>query len=170
MAAKLPPKQRRFVEEYLVDLNASAAYRRAGYQTGNPNVLGPRMLANARIQTELQEALQKRQVRCQIKQDDVLLSLKRLVEANIADYAAWDRELLALVPSTGLTREQTYCIQEISMDKDGRVKIKLHDKIAAAVALLKHVTATEADDESRKIEVRIHVMSQGNDGHIANQS
>lgn len=169
MAAKLPPKQRRFVDEYLVDLNASAAYRRAGYQTGNPNVLGPRMLANARIQTELQKALQKRQVRCQIKQDDVLLSLKRIVDSNMADFAAWDGKRLALVPSAELTREQTYCIQEISMDKDGRIKIKLHDKIAAAVGLLKHVTATEADDESRKIDVRIHVMSHGSE-RIANPS
>ncbi len=30
MAANLTSKQQRFVEEYLIDLNASAAYRRAG--------------------------------------------------------------------------------------------------------------------------------------------
>jgi phage terminase small subunit len=32
VAGKLTPKQERFVSEYLVDLNAVAAYRRAGYR------------------------------------------------------------------------------------------------------------------------------------------
>jgi phage terminase small subunit len=158
MKNKLPPKQQRFVDEYLVDLNASAAYLRAGYSAGSPNVCGPRLLAKASIQAAVQIALQKRQQRCEVRQDDVMLSLKRIVDANMVDYAAWDGANLILNPSEKLTREQTYCIQEISMDKDGRVKIKLHDKIAAAVGLLKHVAATEPDEESRKIEVNIRVM------------
>lgn len=44
----LLPKQRRFVEEYLVCLNASEAARRAGYAT-KANVQGARMLANDSI-------------------------------------------------------------------------------------------------------------------------
>lgn len=47
--ASLNAKQRRFVEEYLVCLNASEAARRAKYAT-KPNVQGARMLANASIQ------------------------------------------------------------------------------------------------------------------------
>ena len=38
---RLTPKQQAFVQEYLVDLNASAAYLRAGYVTNNADVHGP---------------------------------------------------------------------------------------------------------------------------------
>lgn len=44
MTKVLTPKQERFVEEYLIDLNATQAAVRAGY--ANPNKQGPRLLVN----------------------------------------------------------------------------------------------------------------------------
>ena len=52
MARGLTPKQQRFVEEYLVDLNSSAAARRAGY-TGDANTIGPRLLANVGVSQQI---------------------------------------------------------------------------------------------------------------------
>lgn len=76
MTAKpLPPKQQAFVREYLIDLNASAAYRRAGYRTGNANVLGPRLLANAGIQAAIQSAMDARAKRTEINADYVLQNI-----------------------------------------------------------------------------------------------
>jgi phage terminase small subunit len=40
----LTPKQTRFVEEYLIDLNATAAAIRAGYSAKTANQQGPRLL------------------------------------------------------------------------------------------------------------------------------
>lgn len=78
MAAKgheLPAKQARFVAEYLKDLNASAAYLRAGYKTANPHVLGPALLAKPRIKALVQNGMDKRAERVQITADDVLRNI-----------------------------------------------------------------------------------------------
>ena len=47
----MTPKQQRFVEEYLVDLNASAAYARAGYvaRGNSAEVNASRLLRNAQV-------------------------------------------------------------------------------------------------------------------------
>ena len=41
---KLTEKQKRFVQEYLVDLNATAAARRAGYSEKTADRIGPELL------------------------------------------------------------------------------------------------------------------------------
>jgi len=58
VANTLTPKQQRFVEEYLVDLNASAAYRRAGYAAkGNSaEVNAVRLLRNAQVAAAIETA------------------------------------------------------------------------------------------------------------------
>lgn len=49
MASSLTPKQQRFVEEYLVDGNATQAAIRAGYAESGAHVEGARLLKNAKI-------------------------------------------------------------------------------------------------------------------------
>ncbi len=44
--ASLTPKQARFVEEYLIDLNATQAAIRAGYSAKTAEVQGSRLLGN----------------------------------------------------------------------------------------------------------------------------
>lgn len=76
----LTPKQQRFVREYLIDLNASAAYRRAGYTSGNADVNGPRLMGKAGIQAALQAALAERSKRTEITADFVLGSLNEVAQ------------------------------------------------------------------------------------------
>lgn len=71
----MTPKQEAFVREYLIDLNASAAYRRAGYKTGNADVLGPRMLGNVGIKLAIQQRMEERAQRVQITADQVLQNI-----------------------------------------------------------------------------------------------
>lgn len=49
----LTPKQARFVDEYLLDLNATQAAIRAGYSAANADVTGPRMLGNVGVAAAL---------------------------------------------------------------------------------------------------------------------
>lgn len=81
-AKKLTPKQEMFVAEYLKDLNASAAARRAGY-TGDPNTVGPRLLANVGVRSRIEQAKAKRVERLELTQDRVLLELCRLAFFDI---------------------------------------------------------------------------------------
>lgn len=81
----LTPKQARFVQEYLIDLNATQAAVRAGYSERTACEQGSRLLANVKVQTALQAAMQARQARTEVTQDYVI---GKLVE--IADKAASD--------------------------------------------------------------------------------
>ena len=52
----LTPKQARFVEEYLIDLNATQAAIRAGYSTHTADVQGSRLLSNVKVAAAIQAA------------------------------------------------------------------------------------------------------------------
>ena len=78
----LTDKQRRFVDEYLVDLNASQAAVRAGY-TGDPNTIGPRLLANVGIRSLVARRMADRSNRTEITQDRVLQELARLAFVDL---------------------------------------------------------------------------------------
>jgi phage terminase small subunit len=72
MAGKLTPKQERFVEEYLVDLNATKAAERAGYSARTANEQGARLLANVSVQEAIQAAKAKRAKKIAVSAEDVL--------------------------------------------------------------------------------------------------
>ena len=72
MAGKLTPRQERFVEEYLVDLNATKAAARAGYSERTANEQGARLLVNVSVQKAIQEAKQSRATRIAVNAEDVL--------------------------------------------------------------------------------------------------
>lgn len=57
---KLTPKQQRFVEEYLIDLNASQAAIRAGYSEKTAGAVGHENLKKPEIQDSLKDAIEKR--------------------------------------------------------------------------------------------------------------
>ncbi len=70
--AKLTPKQQRFVDEYLIDLNATQAAIRAGYSPKTANREGNRLLSKVDIQQAIEQAKAERSERTKITQDDVL--------------------------------------------------------------------------------------------------
>lgn len=77
---KLTPKQARFVEEYLVDLNATAAAIRAGYSRNRASEIGWQLLQKTTILRAVQAAQAERSARTQITQDYVIANLKEIVE------------------------------------------------------------------------------------------
>jgi len=92
----LTPKQQRFVLEYLKDLNASAAYRRAGYKTGNADVTGPRLLGNVRVQAEISKRLAARSEKVELTAEQVLRELKTAAFLDPIELFAKDGTLLPL--------------------------------------------------------------------------
>lgn len=137
---RLTPKQRLFVDAYLVSLNASEAARQAGYRS--PRLLGQQLLANP----SLQSAIQARQAQLAdanaVTPERVIQELALVAFANMADYAAWDSAGVTLKASTALTAAQTRVVGEISQttSKDGgTVRFKLHSKVAALAHLGKHL-------------------------------
>lgn len=76
-------KQKRFVDEYLKDLNASAAARRAGYSVKTADRIGPELLGKTCVSKLIAERIQKRQQRTEITQDFVLTNLKEIVQRSM---------------------------------------------------------------------------------------
>lgn len=87
----LTPKQKRFVAEYLIDLNATAAAKRAGYSEKNAGKIGPELLGKTRISAAIQEAIQRRSQRTEVTQDYVIGKLKAIADKKASD--APDSEL-----------------------------------------------------------------------------
>ena len=79
----LTPKQARFVEEYLLDLNATQAAIRAGYSAKTAEVQGSRLLGNAKIAAAVKKAQEARSERTRIDQDWVIERLVGVYEASM---------------------------------------------------------------------------------------
>ena len=88
----LTPKQQRFVDEYLIDLNATQAAIRAGYSIKTAKVIAAQNLSKLNIQKAIQEAQNKLQERTEITQDYVLKSLHSIVERCMQQEAVRSRD------------------------------------------------------------------------------
>ena len=144
----MTPKQERFVEEYLVDLNATQAAVRAGYSAATAEVQGPRLLGNVRVAAAIAETQAARSKRTAISADRVVAELAKIAFANMADYMQPNGD--SYLDFSALTRDQAAALQEVTVEEFvkgrgedkrdvRRVKFKLADKRAALVDLGRHL-------------------------------
>ena len=77
-AGTLTPRQRRFIEEYMVDLNGTQAAIRAGYAPGGARQHASRLLAQAPVQAALAQAMSERRKRTELTADEVIGDLREL--------------------------------------------------------------------------------------------
>ena len=142
----LTPKQRRFVEEYLIDLNATAAAIRAGYSEKYANRSGPSLIVkNSLVADAIRVAKAKRSARTEVTQDRVILELARIAFLDPRKVFKWGPEGVTLLPSDGLTEDEAAAVCEVSQtfsDTGGSIKGKVHDKIKALDLLCKHLGIT----------------------------
>lgn len=83
----LTEKQKAFVREYLVDLNATAAAKRAGYSEKTAYSVGNENLTKPEISKAIQKAMQERQERTQVTQDMVVQEISKVAFKDAADFA-----------------------------------------------------------------------------------
>lgn len=146
-------KQRRFVDEYLIDLNATQAAIRAGYSQRTGRDIGCENLAKPNIAAAIQERMQARSERTEITQDRVLTELAKLGFSDIRKAIKWGtlgavtNELTAetliensveLIDSADVDDDTAVAIAEISQTPQG-IKLKMHDKRAALVDIGRHL-------------------------------
>jgi phage terminase small subunit len=78
----LTPKQQRFVDEYLKDLNAAAAARRAGYSSKNARKIGHQLLGKTRLSEAIVAAKAERARRCKLSATWVIRRLRKEATAK----------------------------------------------------------------------------------------
>ena len=125
--AKLTEKQQRFVEEYLIDLNATQAAIRAGYSAKTADQQGSRMLANVKVQQAVSEAMAKRSKRTGVNQDRVVLELARIAFVKMTDI----------------------------VDDEGRIKQDANDDDLACIESVKYKNSESDTGSSEEREVKI---------------
>lgn len=158
-------KQKIFADEYLIDLNATRAYR-AAYpnckKDSSADAAARKLLGNTRIQTYITERMEERQKRTEITQDRVLNELAAIAFSNAADYAKVverqattevDGNIIPLVGEDGepilyrtveleltdnLTEEQQRALGTIKKGRDG-LEQKPCDKVKALELLGRHL-------------------------------
>jgi phage terminase small subunit len=98
----LTPKQQRFVEEYLKDLNAAAAARRAGYSSKTADRIGYQLLEKTRVSEAIIAAKAERARRCKLSADWVIRRLRKEATAKGENASARVRALELLGKHLGL--------------------------------------------------------------------
>lgn len=155
----LTEKQARFVAEYLVDLNATEAAKRAGYSEKTAYAIGFENLKKPEIQETIREAMDARSERTEITQDRVLQELARIAFANGTDFAriVSTPTVTTVVDEEGYTQQVLQPVQRVELVdtdkvdpekraaiagiKEGKfgIEVKLFDKVKALELLGRHL-------------------------------
>lgn len=164
-------KQKRFVEEYLIDLNATQAAIRAGYSPETAGAIGAENLKKPDIKSRIDKAMAERSRRTGVSADRVLLELAKIAFVNAADVI--DAETATVVENA--SRDDTAAIQSVKVKtfgEDGLEReIKMADKLKALELLGKHLgmfkdkveLSGSLETEKNKLDDLIRQM-RGGDG------
>lgn len=177
-------KQKAFCNEYLIDFNATRAYKVAypNCKTDETaSVNGSRLLGNAKVKEYIEQKTNEKQERTEIKQDRVLQELINIAFSNGTDFAQivtkeyednqYDEDgnitgtttktyqCLELTPTDKLTPAQKSAVTGIKKTTNG-IEIKTADKVKALELLGKHLGMFKDKieiDQDKPFEVNIIV-------------
>lgn len=144
-------RERRFVDEYLVDFDAARSAVAAGYSERRAKQAGHELLKRERVQELLRVRRADLQRRTEVTQERVIEELRRIAFADIRDLFVWSEERAAYIPSTNLTEEQAAAIQAVEAEttyftrEDGteekrvRLKLRTWSKPDALEKIMRHL-------------------------------
>ena len=150
---QITDRMKKFVDEYLIDFNATQAAIRAGYSESTANEQGSQLLARPDIRELVAEGQKEIMERTQTFQDNAVAELKIVGFSDLADFlTVKDGGIVEQKSFDQLTKEQTKCIKKIkqtvrtSHSSDGSIlhqtatlEIELHDKLKALELLGRHL-------------------------------
>jgi len=166
---KLTPKQERFVEEYLVDRNATQAAIRAGYNPKTAGTQGARLLKHDGVAEALQARASTALARLEVTEERTMQELAVVGFSNIKDYLEWDEDRgLIVKDSADIPDVLAAAIESIeeqvleSRNKDGsriyirtKRKIKLYPKLPA----LQLISEYQGLTDSMTPKVTVHLIT-----------
>lgn len=130
----LPPKEAKFVQEYLVDLNATQAALRSGYSAPSAHTTGWELLQKPKVAAAIAEAKRRRVRKTRITQERVLHELALLAFSDFTHYEVDDEGKLTTVAGApvGARRAVSSVKRKVRYGPDGtrevEIELKLWDK------------------------------------------
>lgn len=163
-------KQKIFADEYLIDLNATRAYKVAYPHVKNDKTAAAaatRLLRNVKVQKYIEERMQDRQKRTEITQDRVLQELAAIAFSRATDFVQIVNDRVILTDTSKLSDIQIRAIAGIKEGKNG-IELKLNDKEKALELLGRHlgmfkdrVEVSGLEDEKKKLDDILQQMRGG---------
>lgn len=134
-------KQKIFADEYLIDLNATRAYRVAYPSVKKDETAAAaaaRMLRNVKVASYIQDRMEERQKRTEVTQDRVVQELAASAFAKATDYVEIRGGRVVIKDTSQLEDNQIRAIAGIKEGANG-IEIKLNDKEKALELLGRHL-------------------------------
>jgi phage terminase small subunit len=163
-------KQKIFADEYLIDLNATRAYKVAYPSIKKDEIAavnGSKLLRNTKVADYIQKRMQDRQKRTEITQDRVLEELAAIAFARATDFAEIKGGCVIIKDTSGLSEQQIKAIAGIKEGKFG-IELKLNDKEKALELLGRHLgmfkdrlEVSGLEEEKKKLDDILKQMRGG---------
>ena len=155
-------KQQRFVDEYLIDLNATQAAIRAGYSVKTANEQGAQNLAKVSIQQAIAEQMADRSRRTGVNRDRIVLELARIAFAKITDIVDSEGKIKSTATDDDLACIESvkYKGSESETSSSVEREVKLSSKLKALELLGKHLGMW---NDKLDVNVSIPVVISGED-------
>lgn len=165
MAARdLNDQQKRFVAEYLIDLNATAAAARSGY--AHSNTQGPRLLGNVSVAAAIAAALAERARRCGIDADRVLKELAAVAFSDLGELIEFTAEGFRFKDAGAVSEAARRAVSGIKVRREAGgpnrepaevVEFKLWPKVESLNLLGKHLGMWKEKDDPPAVPPSLHV-------------
>ncbi|EMB2847075.1 terminase small subunit [Pseudomonas aeruginosa] len=160
----LTKKQRLFVDEYLIDLNATQAAIRAGYSTRRATEIGYQLLQRPEVAQAIQAAMAERSKRTEVEADYVIRRLREIDEMDVLDILEEDGSFRSIRDWPRAWRQFLSGIEIAELFEgrgdDRRIagvlrKVKWPDKLRNLELLSRHVGTESAalDLELKRLDV-----------------
>lgn len=160
----LTKKQRLFVDEYLLDLNATQAAIRAGYSTRRAAEIGYQLLQRPEVAQAIQAAMAERSKRTEVEADYVIRRLREIDEMDVLDILEDDGSFRSIRDWPRAWRQFLSGIEIAELFEgrgdDRRIagvlrKVKWPDKLRNLELLSRHVGTESAalDLELKRLDV-----------------
>lgn len=168
MGEKLTDKQAKFVDEYLIDLNATQAAIRAGYSEDTATVIGCQNLIKLNIQTAIQKRQQELKESTQITQERILKEESCLAYSDLEGLFSNTGTLVSPKELPESLRRAISSVEVIErwikgkddeMEKEVKYKYRFWDKGRALERISRHLGMYEKDNKFPK-EMRIIVTKE----------
>ena len=154
-AFTLTPKQQRFCDEYLMDMNATRAALRAGYTQAT--AMNGQLMEMPKIQAYLKERTAEASKKLQVSHETLLGELMKVAFANMGDYFGDDGKIKAMNDILDDKKSAIWSLK-VSEGKYGTtVQLRLHNKLAALEKIAKHIKFYEVEQKQPEPQDAVYV-------------
>jgi phage terminase small subunit len=170
---ELTLKQQRFAAEYCIDLNAAAAYSRAGYiaRGNSAEAAACRLLSNVKVREAIEQKQKEVAKRCEVTAENIVRETAAVAFSDVRRLFKSDGSPKSIHEIDDATASAISSIEFGQMITDGKVtgqtcRIKLWDKNSAQERLFRHMGLFRKENAPKQTPRKMQVIFVSPDGEV----